>query len=107
MPEADLINKDIQDLKIDMAVIKNDVASMKETLEELKEDMPKWTKILYTIYGADGNGGIVKDVETLKTTLEEIKAWKTAIVAKIAVITTVFGAGLLLLKDFILTTVGK
>ena len=34
-------------------------------IKELKENIPNWSKANYALYGADGNSGIVKEVEDI------------------------------------------
>ena len=64
---------------------------MSDDIKELKENIPNWAKANYALYGADGNSGIVKEVEEIKKIVSELKEWKIAVTAKIATISAIVG----------------
>lgn len=78
------------------------IQQMSCDIKELKEIMPSWAKANYALYGADGNSGIVKEVEDIKKIVSELKEWKIAITAKIAFISAIIGGAFSYLMKYIL-----
>lgn len=74
---------------------------MSEDIKELKENIPNWARANYALYGADGQSGIVKEVEDIKTIVSELKEWKVAVTAKIATISAIVGGGFSLLVKYL------
>lgn len=74
---------------------------MSEDIKELKENIPNWAKANYALYGTDGQSGIVKEVEDIKTIVSDIKEWKVAVTAKIATISAIVGGGFSLLVKYL------
>lgn len=75
---------------------------MSADIKELKENIPNWAKANYALYGADGKSGIIKEVDEIKNIVSELKEWKIAITAKIAIISAIIGGAFSYLMKFLL-----
>ena len=74
---------------------------MSADIKELKENIPNWAKANYALYGADGQSGIIKEVDEIKTIVSELKEWKVSVTAKIATISAIVGGVFSLLVKYL------
>lgn len=75
---------------------------MSDDIKELKENIPNWAKANYALYGADGQSGIVKEVEDIKKIVSDLKEWKIALTTKIATISAIVGGVFSYLMKYLL-----
>jgi len=73
---------------------------MSADIKELKENIPNWARANYALYGADGQSGIVKEVEDIKKIVSELKEWKIAVTTKIATISAIVGCAFSLVVKY-------
>lgn len=78
------------------------IQQMSDDIRDLKENIPNWSKTNFVLFGAEGKGGLVQEVRDIKQNVGELKEWKVALTAKIAVISAIVGGGFSYLMKFLL-----
>lgn len=77
------------------------IRQMSGDIKELKENIPNWSKTNYVLFGTDGKGGLIQEVADIRSIVSDLKDWKIALTAKIAIISAIVGGAFsLIVKVF-------